>query len=167
MSQVSHKALPTSTSSDQVISQSINNTNKDNIMCTKYLIEVDGWTGVAMGDPWGLLDVAPDCPCTEKRLHVLYQMNIYHKGLEFWYSQEYGTEQGQLEGTTEVVEQNHVRRQGSACTGTSPPSSVDLPSGPPALLSSSPPSHVVLSSLLLAGPIIFQPNVIITQREVI
>jgi hypothetical protein len=51
MSQVSHKALPTSTSSDQVISQSINNTNKDNIMCTKYLIEVDGWTGVAMGDP--------------------------------------------------------------------------------------------------------------------
>jgi hypothetical protein len=27
-------------SSDQVISQSINNTNKDNIMCIKYLIEV-------------------------------------------------------------------------------------------------------------------------------
>jgi hypothetical protein len=37
------------TSSDQVISQSINNTNKDNIMCIKYLIEVGGWTGAAMG----------------------------------------------------------------------------------------------------------------------
>jgi hypothetical protein len=24
-----------------------------------------------------------DCPCTEKRLHVLYQINIYHAGLEF------------------------------------------------------------------------------------
>jgi hypothetical protein len=65
----------------------------------------------------------------------------------------------------EVVEQNPVRRQGSTCTGTSPPSSVDLPIGPPALPSSSPPSPFVPSSLLLARPIIFQPNVIITQRE--
>jgi hypothetical protein len=30
-----------------------------------------------------LLDAAPNCPCTEKRLHVLYQMNIYHEELEF------------------------------------------------------------------------------------
>jgi hypothetical protein len=37
------------TSLDWVISQSINNTNKYNIMCTKYLIEVDGWTRAAMG----------------------------------------------------------------------------------------------------------------------
>jgi hypothetical protein len=58
-----------------------------------------------------------------------------------------------------------MRRQGSTCTGTSPPSSTDLPSGPPAPLSSSPPSPVVLSSLLLARLVIFQPNVIITQRE--
>jgi hypothetical protein len=55
-----------------------------------------------------------------------------------------------------------MRRQGSACTRTSPPSSVDLPSDPPAPLSSSPPSHVVFSSLLLVGHVIFQPNVIIT-----
>jgi hypothetical protein len=100
---------------------------------------------------------------------VLYQMNIYYEELEFGYSEEYGTEQGQLEGTTKVVERNHVRRQGSACTRTSLPSSGDLPSGPPAPppapLSSSPPSLVVPSSLLLAGPVIFQHNVIITQRE--
>jgi hypothetical protein len=68
-----------------------------------------------------------------------------------------------------VVEQNHVWRQGSACTGTSLPSSTDLPSGPPTLppapLSSSPPSPAVPYSLLLALPVIFHPNVIITQRE--
>jgi hypothetical protein len=65
----------------------------------------------------------------------------------------------------EVVERNHVRHQGSTCTGTSPPSSTDLPSGPPAPLSSSPPSPDVPSSLLLAGSVISQANVIITQRE--
>jgi hypothetical protein len=65
----------------------------------------------------------------------------------------------------EVVEQNHVRRQGSTCTGTSPPSSADLPSGPLAPPSISPPSPNVPSSLLLVGSIIFQANVIITQRE--
>jgi hypothetical protein len=58
-------------------------------------------------------------------------MNLYHEELEFSYSQEYGTEQGQLEGTTEVVERNHVRRQGSACTGTSPPSSTIYQAGLP------------------------------------
>jgi hypothetical protein len=98
-------------------------------------------------------------------------MNIYHTRLEFCYSQEYGTEQGQLEGTTEVVEQNLVRRHGSACTRTSLPSSADLPSDPtalpPAPPSSSPPSPVVPSSLLLARLVIFQPNVIITQRRYI
>jgi hypothetical protein len=36
------------TSLDWVISRSFNITNKYNIMCTKYLIEVDGWTGAAM-----------------------------------------------------------------------------------------------------------------------
>jgi hypothetical protein len=70
-----------------------------------------------------------------------------------------------MEGTTKVVEQNSVRRQDSTCTGTSLPSSVDLPSKPPALSSSSPPSLIVLSSLLLVGSVIFHPNVIITQRE--
>jgi hypothetical protein len=75
------------------------------------------WFGDGLGDPWGLFD-ATDCPCLEKRLDLWDQMNIYHVGLEFWYSQEYGTGQGQLEGTTEVVEQNPVWRQGSACTRT-------------------------------------------------
>jgi hypothetical protein len=62
-----------------------------------------------------------------------------------------------------------VRRQDSACTGTSSTSSADLPNGPPALppapLLSSPPSSDVRSSLLLAGSVIFQANIIITQRE--
>jgi hypothetical protein len=62
-----------------------------------------------------------------------------------------------------------VQRQGSACTGTSPPSSTDLPSGPPAPprapLSFFPPSPVIPSSLLLSRAITFQANVIITQRE--
>jgi hypothetical protein len=53
-----------------------------------------------------------------------------------------------------MVEQNHVRRKGSACTRTYLPSSVDLSSGPPAPLLSSPPSLVVLSSLLLTRPVI-------------
>jgi hypothetical protein len=96
-------------------------------------------------------------------------MNIYHAGLKFWYSQEYGTEQGQLEETTEVVEQNLVRRQGSTCTRTSPPFSVDPPSEPLALLpappSSSPPCPSVPSSLLLVGPVIFHPNVRIMQKN--
>jgi hypothetical protein len=51
----------------------------------------------------------------------------------------------------EVVERNPVRCQGSACTGTFPPSS--------------PPSPDIPSSLFLAGSIIFQANVIVTQRE--
>jgi hypothetical protein len=51
-----------------------------------------------------------------------------------------------------------MQRQGSACTGTSPPSSDDLPDDPPASPSSSPPS-------LLVGSIILQANVIVTQRE--
>jgi hypothetical protein len=55
-----------------------------------------------------------------------------------------------------------VQRQGSACTGTSPPSS-DQP--PPAPSLSSPPYLDVLSSLLLVGSVILQANVIVTQRE--
>jgi hypothetical protein len=62
----------------------------------------------------------------------------------------------------EVAERNPVRRQGSACTGTSPPSS-DQP--PPALPLSSPPSLDVPSSLLLVGSVILKANVIVTQRE--
>jgi hypothetical protein len=65
----------------------------------------------------------------------------------------------------EVEERNPVRRQGSAYTGTSPPSSADLPGGPPAPPSSSPPSPDVPSSLFLARSVIFQANVIVTQRE--
>jgi hypothetical protein len=69
----------------------------------------------------------------------------------------------------EVAERNPVRRYGSACTGTSPPSSTDLqgepPALPPALPSSSPPSLDVPSSLLIAGSVILQANVIVTQRE--
>jgi hypothetical protein len=123
------------------------------------------WCDDGRDDPWWLLDSAPDCPCTEKKLHVLYEMNIYHAGLEFLYSHEYRTAQGQLEGITEAVEQNHMRHQGSLCNETSPPSSADLPSGPSAPLSSSTPSPAVPSSLLLAGHVIFQPNFIITQRK--
>jgi hypothetical protein len=62
-----------------------------------------------------------------------------------------------------------MRRQGSACTRTSPPSSDDLPgeplAPPPAPPSSSPPSRDVPSSLLLVGSVILQANVIVTQRE--
>jgi hypothetical protein len=69
----------------------------------------------------------------------------------------------------EVAERNPVRRQGSACTRTSPPSS-DQPPGeppapPPALPLSSPPSLDVPSSLLLVGSVILQAIVIVTQRE--
>jgi hypothetical protein len=64
-----------------------------------------------------------------------------------------------------VAERNPVPRQGSACIGTSPPSSADLIGGPPAPPSSLPPSLDVPSSLLLAGSIILQANVIVTQRE--
>jgi hypothetical protein len=55
-----------------------------------------------------------------------------------------------------------MRIQGSACIGTSPPSSTDLPGGPPAPPPSSPPSLGVPSSLLLARSVIFQANVIVT-----
>jgi hypothetical protein len=72
----------------------------------------------------------------------------------------------------EVAERSPVRRQGSACTGTSAPSSDDLPGEPPASPalpptppSSSPPYHDVPSSLLLVGHVILQANVIVTQRE--
>jgi hypothetical protein len=50
----------------------------------------------------------------------------------------------------EVAERNPVRRQGSACIETSPPSSADLPGVP---------------SSFLAGSVILQANVIVTQRE--
>jgi hypothetical protein len=65
----------------------------------------------------------------------------------------------------EVVEQSPVRRQGFACTGTSLPSSDDLPGEPPAPPPSSPPSLDVPSSLLIVGSVILQANVIVTQRE--
>jgi hypothetical protein len=66
----------------------------------------------------------------------------------------------------EVAERCPVRRQGSVCTGTSLPSSDDLPGEPPPTPpSSSPPSHDVPSSLLLVGSVILQANVIVTQRE--
>jgi hypothetical protein len=65
----------------------------------------------------------------------------------------------------EVAERCPVRRQGSACTGTSPPSSDDRPGAPPpASPSSLPPSRDVPSSLLLVGSVILQANVIVTQR---
>jgi hypothetical protein len=66
----------------------------------------------------------------------------------------------------EVAERCPMRRQGSACTGTSPLSSDDLPGEPhPAPPSSSPPSRDIPSSLLLVGSVILQANVIVTQRE--
>jgi hypothetical protein len=66
----------------------------------------------------------------------------------------------------EVAERCPVRRQGSACTRTSLPSSDDLPGAPPpAPPSSLPPSRDVPSSLLLVGSVILQANVIVTQRE--
>jgi hypothetical protein len=65
----------------------------------------------------------------------------------------------------EVAERNPVRCQGSTCTRISPPSSTDLPGKPPAPPSSSPPSLDVHSSLLLAGFVILQANIIVTQRE--
>jgi hypothetical protein len=64
-----------------------------------------------------------------------------------------------------VAERSPVRRQGSACTGTSSPSYDDLPGEPPAPPPSSPPSLDVPSSLLLVGSVILQANVIVTQRE--
>jgi hypothetical protein len=69
----------------------------------------------------------------------------------------------------EVAERNPLRRQGSACIGTSLPSSADLsgepPAPPPAPPSFSPPSLDVLSSVLLVGSVILQANVTVTQRE--
>jgi hypothetical protein len=50
-----------------------------------------------------------------------------------------------------VVERNPVRRQGFACARTSP--------------QSSPPSPDVPFSLFLAGTVIFQANVVVSQRE--
>jgi hypothetical protein len=61
------------TSSDQVISQSINNTNRDNIMCTKYLIEVGCWTGAAMG--WAIHEgcwMPPQIDPTQRRDCMCY-----------------------------------------------------------------------------------------------
>jgi hypothetical protein len=58
-----------------------------------------------------------------------------------------------------------VRCQGSTRSGTSPPSSIVVPSGPLAPPSSSPPFPVVPSFLLLAGPIIFQPNALHDTRR--
>jgi hypothetical protein len=74
----------------------------------------------------------------------------------------------------EVVEQDSMQRQGSTCIGTSMPSFADPPSEPlalppalpPSLPSSSPSSPYIPSSLLLAGPVIFHPNVIIMQEKV-
>jgi hypothetical protein len=65
----------------------------------------------------------------------------------------------------EVAERSPVRRQGSACTRTSLPSSDDLPGEPPAPPPSSPRYLDVPSSLLLVGSVILQANVIVTQRE--
>jgi hypothetical protein len=62
----------------------------------------------------------------------------------------------------EVAERNPMRRQGSACTGTSPPSSDDLPLEPP-VPPPAPPSSLPPS--LLVGSVILQTNVIVTQRE--
>jgi hypothetical protein len=64
----------------------------------------------------------------------------------------------------EMAERNPVRCQDSACIGTSPPSSVDLPGGPPAPPSSSPPSLDVHSFLLLAGSVIFHQYYINSKR---
>jgi hypothetical protein len=36
------------------------------------------WCCVGLNPSGGLLDAAPDWPCTEKRLHVLYQMHYQH-----------------------------------------------------------------------------------------
>jgi hypothetical protein len=54
-----------------------------------------------------------------------------------------------------------MRRQGSACTGTSLSSFDYPPREPPAPPSSLLPSPYVPSSLLLVGTVIFHPNVII------
>jgi hypothetical protein len=62
----------------------------------------------------------------------------------------------------EVAERNPVRRQGSACTRTSPPSFADLPREP-AAPPPAPPSYTPPS--LLVGSVILQANVIVTQRE--
>jgi hypothetical protein len=61
------------TSSDRVISQSINNTNKDNISSRWAAGLVWRWSRRSMR----VVGCDPDCPCTEKRLHVLYQIYIY------------------------------------------------------------------------------------------
>jgi hypothetical protein len=69
----------------------------------------------------------------------------------------------------EVTERNPVRHQGSAWTGTSPPSSDDMPGELPALPPAPPSSSLqyldVPSSLLIVGSVILQANVIVTQRE--
>jgi hypothetical protein len=66
-------------SSDRVISQSIDNTNKDNISSRWAAGLVQRWARLSIR----VVGCRLDCPSTEKRLHVLYQMNIYHEELEF------------------------------------------------------------------------------------
>jgi hypothetical protein len=63
----------------------------------------------------------------------------------------------------QVAERNPVRRQGSACIGTSLPSSADLTGETPDPRSSSPASLYIPPSLLLARSVIFHANVIVTQ----
>jgi hypothetical protein len=91
--------------------------------------------------------------------------HIYHTQLKLSYSEEYKIEEVQLQRTTEVVEQNLMRRQGSACNETSPPSSTDQPSESSSRPSSSSPTPHVTSFLLLAEFVIFRPNVTIMQRK--
>jgi hypothetical protein len=109
------------------------------------------------------LDAAPDWPCTEKRLHVLYHMHYQHVTTILILTGVWNRA-GSTAGNNGGAEQNPVRRQGSACTGTSPPSS-DQPPGEPPAPPLSPPSLDVPSSLLLVGSVILQANGIVTQRE--
>jgi hypothetical protein len=67
------------TSSDRVISQSINNTNKDNITSRWAAGLMWRWAGRSMR----VVGCRPRLSLHKERLHVLYQMNIYHEELEF------------------------------------------------------------------------------------
>jgi hypothetical protein len=153
------------TSSDRDISQSINNTNKDNISSRWAAGLVRRWARQSMrvvGCHPRLSLHRQEIACIIPDESISWRTRIFIlTGVWNWAGSTGGNNRG-----------------GGAKSCAAPRLCMHwnisailyyLPSGPPvplpAPLSSSSPSPNVPSSLLLAGCVIFQANVIITQRE--